>query len=800
MNRFLKTIIICLLTVGLGLGSMTASGVVYDAYKLTFGEARWQVKYNNLVTAVQTEITSLGTLIANWVTTVDSLTLIQTAPTYSDASTFTLTGGDYSAVLTPGKRLVADCGADGLRPNTVVSCTYAAPSSTVVVATANLTNNLAAVSYYATRNGVNTYGSGDIVAAEFGAPSWVNLQAAVALANSSGRRLLLTPGTWPVDDTLSITAPLCPVPGAVLGVVDTKTLTASGVDAGLHQAFSCAGSGKVIINQVEAVKSAWFGDDPTGAADSSAALNLAIYASRNGCKAPVVVGPGTFNLTAATVYFYKSVLIKGAGQEATVFISTANAPVFGSGEDLSSRAGVYGFDKLLSDCTINTSTNANDIDQIYIHDDFNMQEITNVAFVGNSAATQNGLHVYHTNAAARANWMYHNRIIGCDFKNVKSLSGGCVWFEGDGATERRANNNEVRFCRFDDYRTGVRIAGIGNELSHNTFNVPDAPVFTTGGGTDFRVHFSDGYGNGINNNWFEGGLGVGLDPPHVLIYSETTAGVKGGIWNALGQNASLVYDYQTVDLNTDRQYTVAADSVSFVDSDTLIIGDGTDHTSYFAVGRRVYVYQGVDGWATAKVNAVSYSAPDTTIDLDDTILTANLESVASSGYGAGIAWTPRPILNGIGKFYIPHLTTGELTSGNITLAEGSYFNIGNTKVLTATVSTTDATVTSLYLVTLPEGYSWHYEADVVAWQTGGAAGTEGDSAIYKRTCGAKRLTGGAAALVGSVVDLMTQEDGALAACNVTFNVSANLLRLRVTGEADKNITWHATIKAVKSGN
>jgi len=69
-----------------------------------------------------------------------------------------------------------------------------------------------------------------------------------------------------------------------------------------------------------------------------------------------------------------------------------------------------------------------------------------------------------------------------------------------------------------------------------------------------------------------------------------------------------------------------------------------------------------------------------------------------------------------------------------------------------------------------------------------------------RACGAKRLTGGSAALVGSAVDLITQADGAAAGWSVVFNVSANLLRLRVTGEADKNITWYATIKAVKSGN
>lgn len=244
MSKFMKALVIIILTGTLGLGSLVATGGIYDSYKQRFGDPKWQVKLNEFVGLVGNDISGLGTLVANWVGTVDSLTLIETAPAYSDASTFTL-AGDYSAILTAGKRLVADCGVDGLFPNTVVSCTYGAPNSTVVVTTANLTANLAAVSYYATRNGVNTYGSGDIVAAEYGAPSWANLQSAVAVANSSGRRLLLTPGNWPVSDDLSITSQVHPVPGAIFEVATTKTLTINGnLDAGPHQIFTLTGTGK----------------------------------------------------------------------------------------------------------------------------------------------------------------------------------------------------------------------------------------------------------------------------------------------------------------------------------------------------------------------------------------------------------------------------------------------------------------------------------------------------------------------------------------------------------------------------
>jgi len=271
----------------------------------------------------------LPDLIANWVGTVDTLTLIETSPGYSAANTFTL-AGDFSTVLTAGKRLVADCGADGLKPNTVVSCTYAAPTSTVVVTAANLTANLAAVSYYATRNGLNTYGSGDVVAAEYGAPSWANLQSAVAVANASGRRLVLTPGTWPVTDNLAITAPLHPVPGALLQVATTKTLTVSGAfDAGLYQAFSCVGTGAVA--GLKQVYPQWFGALGNGSADDTAALTATSTAATVG--GVIHLAPGTYkttgwliiktvSLVAETPFLYGSgsqtATLKAAGAQAYV--------------------------------------------------------------------------------------------------------------------------------------------------------------------------------------------------------------------------------------------------------------------------------------------------------------------------------------------------------------------------------------------------------------------------------------------------------------------------------------------------
>jgi hypothetical protein len=274
VTKVTRRICIIILTLSLAFSS---AALPISAPDMPFGEPRWQTIYNSFKNATVAAITSLSNLVANWVGTVDSLTLIQTAPTYSDNHTFIL-AGNYSGLLTAGKRLVTDCGADGLKPNTVASCTYAAPNSTVVVNTSNLTANLAAVSYYATRNGVNTYGSGDIVAGEFGTPSWTNLQAAVGLANSSGRRLLLTPGNWPVTDTLSIAAPVEPVSGAIFAIATTKTVTFTHKpEAGRYQIFSWAGSGAPAFGaSVSEVYPEWYGAIADGTTDSTTYLQKAL--------------------------------------------------------------------------------------------------------------------------------------------------------------------------------------------------------------------------------------------------------------------------------------------------------------------------------------------------------------------------------------------------------------------------------------------------------------------------------------------------------------------------------------------
>lgn len=103
------------------------------------------------------------------------------------------------------------------------------------------------------------------------------------------------------------------------------------------------------------------------------------------------------------------------------------------------------------------------------------------------------------------------------------------------------------------------------------------------------------------------------------------------------------------------------------------------------------------------------------------------------------------------------------------------------------VATTDATVTTLHTVTVASGKSYLIKAHVLARRTGGASGTANDSAAYGRVACVKDVSG-TATLVGAVASLYTMEDQA--GWDVTIDVTGGTARVRVTGAASNNVTWH----------
>lgn len=107
------------------------------------------------------------------------------------------------------------------------------------------------------------------------------------------------------------------------------------------------------------------------------------------------------------------------------------------------------------------------------------------------------------------------------------------------------------------------------------------------------------------------------------------------------------------------------------------------------------------------------------------------------------------------------------------------------------VATTDATVTTLHTFTIPASTTYMITAYVVARRTGGASGTAEDGAGYVIR-GTYKNVAGTATLIGSVTADYTAES--VAGYDATLDVTGATARLRVTGVATTNITWHMTAR------
>lgn len=603
--------LLCLLMVYGGVRLSQAVTYTHPNYRAQ----HWDITLNAFIDAVESDVTTLytnvaalGVTVANWVTTVDTPVLINATPSFVNDHTFTLSG-NYTSVLTAGRRIIADLGQDPAVGNTVVSATYASPNTTVVVTFNNLTGNLQAISYYGTRSGAITYGSGDVVASEYGAPSWTNLQAAVSVANASGRRLVLTPGDWPVSGDLEITAPAYVVPTARFSVATTKTLTVNNFDAGTYQVFTWTGTGKVSCKSLDSAKAEWWGLG-TGVNDA-AALQAAIVACKDGgLKTPVTVGAGTFNLSGATVDLYKGVPVYGLSPQATIFTSTGNFPVFGNAEDLWDT-GADGWTPVLANCTIDISLNANNIYAVYFDYSFNRCQITDVNILGNSAAAQGGIWCYHTSPAADNNLFDNNLFYNVNFRNLKATT-GCLRLDGNSTPPgQQCNNNVIWHCSWGQYKQGIFINGSGNVIGGGSIlNEVDNPVLQAGGGTDYRIVI---YGSGsINNRIHDAYLDGTTGQVPVKCFGATISGLNSVI-GASGAVSGLSNRLMVADLGTNSDY-----AATYVSAQTVTVTD--DVTNIYHADYKVWWQNNSDGqwYSNTPVIDSTFGAGVTTITIPAT--------------------------------------------------------------------------------------------------------------------------------------------------------------------------------------
>lgn len=83
-------------------------------------------------------------------------------------------------------------------------------------------------------------------------------------------------------------------------------------------------------------------------------------------------------------------------------------------------------------------------------------------------------------------------------------------------------------------------------------------------------------------------------------------------------------------------------------------------------------------------------------------------------------------------------------------------------------------------------------AYVTARRTGGSSGTAEDGAGYVLSA-----TFQGAAQIGTTTVVATHENQA--GWDATLDYSANTFRIRVTGAANNNVTWHVTYRVYKVG-
>ncbi len=145
----------------------------------------------------------------------------------------------------------------------------------------------------------------------------------------------------------------------------------------------------------------------------------------------------------------------------------------------------------------------------------------------------------------------------------------------------------------------------------------------------------------------------------------------------------------------------------------------------------------------------------------------------------------------------------------IALSGNRFTTTGDSELIFARQSfqTTTATATQLFgdntaatsRLTIAASTSYAYKLQLVARQTGGAAGTAGDTAVWNIEGGIYRAAAGNAILLGAT---QTSYFFVAAAAAWTATVSADIVNqalvVTVAGEANKNINWVAFWQLVRS--
>lgn len=206
------------------------------------------------------------------------------------------------------------------------------------------------------------------------------------------------------------------------------------------------------------------------------------------------------------------------------------------------------------------------------------------------------------------------------------------------------------------------------------------------------------------------------------------------------------------------------------------------------------------GATTLADNAITIAGSDTTHAVTPASLTAKLgtQTVNGVAYGTGtttaIAWTPA----GTGGQVIISNNAGTPAFGSITSPNNTViigYNNGTNSItldvgggVDITVTTTDATPTTLYSFPVTNNQSITMYADIIASKADYSASIGGNVEATARRAG------GGLIMVGAPVVNLNEDSGGAPDFNIV--VSGNNFILQVTGEAATTYNWKALVRTV----
>lgn len=242
-------------------------------------------------------------------------------------------------------------------------------------------------------------------------------------------------------------------------------------------------------------------------------------------------------------------------------------------------------------------------------------------------------------------------------------------------------------------------------------------------------------------------------------------------------------------------------------TNSLIIDDGTDITiSTTAIGGDVSISSLNATVGISANTSLSLSTLGGDINLStgsgDINLTADNTSwgVALNGLYVSFISVPGNYTSVIGTDTFQLSNTAQTIFGRIlnssltatrsfTLPDSTGTFILSDNCIKRTVSTTDATTTTIATISTSSNQGYLIKSKIVCRKTGGAGtGTTGDVNGYVRTVKAKNVAG--TVTLGTISSDYTDED--IAPFNVTYTVSGTNILLQVSGSINNNVDWDST--------